>query len=187
MRVASSPPSGFQIGSLSASPNKRYQQKTTTWTGEERNWPKLSRKILVSTFLILVRLRKDLIQNMHHICRDKLRAPSICENKLKIPPVQKPLLQLLAFGHDELRDAISSQQVRVEVHTGGSMTDNWINFLFDAGSLNQIIDIDCDLNGLPGSMERQTLSTLHKIMPFLQIPFAQVKLMIGEQNHMHMV
>ncbi|KAG5625541.1 hypothetical protein H5410_010759 [Solanum commersonii] len=24
----------------------------------------------------------------------------------------------------------SSQKVRVEVHTGGSVTDNWINFLF---------------------------------------------------------
>ncbi|XP_015165059.1 uncharacterized protein [Solanum tuberosum] len=109
------------------------------------------------------------------------------QDKLKIPPVQKPLLQLVAFGYLELRDADSSQQVRVEVHTGGSVTDNWINFLFDAGSLNQIIDIGYDLDGLPGSMERQPLSIRHKIMPFLQIPFAQVKLMIGEQNHMHMV
>ncbi|KAL3350166.1 hypothetical protein AABB24_022928 [Solanum stoloniferum] len=52
------------------------------------------------------------------------------QDKLKIPPVQKPLLQLVAFGYLELRDADSSQQVRVEVHTGGSVTDNWINFLF---------------------------------------------------------
>ncbi|XP_025883628.1 uncharacterized protein [Solanum lycopersicum] len=52
------------------------------------------------------------------------------QDKLKIPPVQKPLLQLLAFGHHELRDASSSQKVRVEVHTGGSLTDNWINFSF---------------------------------------------------------
>ena len=33
------------------------------------------------------------------------------QDKLKIPPVQKPLLQLLAFGHHELRDASSSQKV----------------------------------------------------------------------------
>ncbi|KAK6805363.1 hypothetical protein RDI58_003148 [Solanum bulbocastanum] len=52
------------------------------------------------------------------------------QDKLKIPPVQKPLLQHLAFGHHELRDMSSSQKVRVEVHTGGFLTDNWFNFLF---------------------------------------------------------
>ncbi|KAK4378646.1 hypothetical protein RND71_000508 [Anisodus tanguticus] len=52
------------------------------------------------------------------------------QDKLKSHPVQKPLLQLLAFGHHELRDVASSQKVRVEVHTGGSVADNWLNFLF---------------------------------------------------------
>ncbi|KAJ8529826.1 hypothetical protein K7X08_036661 [Anisodus acutangulus] len=52
------------------------------------------------------------------------------QDKLKSHPVQKPLLQLLAFGHHELRDMMSAQKVRVEAHKGGSAADNWIDFLF---------------------------------------------------------
>ncbi|XP_060167745.1 uncharacterized protein LOC132598726 [Lycium barbarum] len=53
-----------------------------------------------------------------------------CQDKLKSHSVQQPLLQLLAFGHHELRDAASSQKVKVEVHTGGCVSDNWIDFQF---------------------------------------------------------
>ncbi|XP_059314983.1 uncharacterized protein LOC132065561 isoform X1 [Lycium ferocissimum] len=49
------------------------------------------------------------------------------QDKLRSHPVQKHLLQLLAFGRHELRDAASSLKVRVEVHTGGEI--GWISYL----------------------------------------------------------
>uniref|UniRef100_A0A3Q7EQQ7 Uncharacterized protein n=1 Tax=Solanum lycopersicum TaxID=4081 RepID=A0A3Q7EQQ7_SOLLC len=34
------------------------------------------------------------------------------------------------FMHVSLQNSLAEHLVRVEVHTGGSLTDNWINFSF---------------------------------------------------------
>ncbi|XP_059314985.1 uncharacterized protein LOC132065561 isoform X3 [Lycium ferocissimum] len=68
------------------------------------------------------------------------------QDKLRSHPVQKHLLQLLAFGRHELRDAASSLKVRVEVHTGGEI--GWISYLVNTDVLAQPLPFSDDLTRL---------------------------------------